>query len=157
MEEIRMCWGPEVSHAKHEMQPAAEWQPTSEELRVDYQIIAKAANEVFGPRTHWIEERHLRPGARRTPALVSARNATASSTARSKLKCTKTPPIWQPDIVVVLPDTMQHNAQVEALKNAGIPIDGFGHATSGFLFARTTGPCVERVQTFRWFSSAKTV
>jgi hypothetical protein len=157
MEEIRLCWGPEVSHAKHEMEPAAEWQPTSEKLRVDYQIIAKAANEVFGPRTHWIEERHLLPSARRTPALVSARNPTASSAARSKLKCAKNRPIWRPDIVVTLPDTMELSAQIKALSNAGIPVDGFGHATSGYVFSRTTGSTVERVHTFRWFSGAQSV
>jgi hypothetical protein len=61
MKEIRLCWSSMVSHLKHEIQPTANWQPRSNDLRLDYEIIARAGNEVYGPETHWIEERERLP------------------------------------------------------------------------------------------------
>jgi hypothetical protein len=56
-----------VSHLKHEIQPTANWQRMSRELREDYEIIARAGNEVYGPGTHWIEER-MAPWSATRPA-----------------------------------------------------------------------------------------
>jgi hypothetical protein len=59
----------------------------------------------------------------------------------------------KPDITLTLPDTLSTSAQVNALGDAGVPVDKFGQATSGCLFVRTTGSLPKRVHTFRWFSS----
>jgi len=44
-------------------------------------------------------------------------------------------------------------ALVQALRNAGIPVDAIGSVTSGYLFVRTTGRFGKRANTFRWFAA----
>lgn len=43
--------------------------------------------------------------------------------------------------------------RVEALRAAGIPVDGTGNATAGYLFVRTTGRVGKRKNTYRWFAA----
>ncbi|MDP9877300.1 hypothetical protein J2W25_001607 [Variovorax boronicumulans] len=66
MKQIRLCWTSHVSHLKHEIQNTAEWTFATPYLRQDYEIMARAGNEIFGAGTHWIEERDAPDG---DPAL----------------------------------------------------------------------------------------
>lgn len=52
MKQIRLCWTAQVSHLKHEIQTAADWTLATPYLREDYEIMARAGNEVFGEGTH---------------------------------------------------------------------------------------------------------
>lgn len=60
----------------------------------------------------------------------------------------------QPDITVTLPVSTSRELQISALQRAGVPVDRFGEATSGFLFVRTVGHAMTRVHIFRWFAPA---
>ncbi|AMM23904.1 hypothetical protein [Variovorax sp. PAMC 28711] len=60
MREIRLRWKDRVSHAEHEIETHARWTRTSAEIRRDLEIIVRTANELYGPRSHWIEEREAR-------------------------------------------------------------------------------------------------
>ena len=60
MRQIRLCWNEHVRHAEHEIVAHRDWTPASPELRRDLAIIAKTANELYGPRSHWVEEREVR-------------------------------------------------------------------------------------------------
>ena len=57
-------------------------------------------------------------------------------------------------ITLQLPFGMSANAEVAALRAAGIPVDGLGNAMSGYLFVRTTGRGDNRTNTFRWFATS---
>lgn len=57
-------------------------------------------------------------------------------------------------ITLQLPFGMSASAEVAALRAAGIPVDGLGNATSGYLFVRTTGRGDNRTNTFRWFATS---
>ena len=56
-------------------------------------------------------------------------------------------------ITVQLPYDTRANAEIAALRAAGIPVDELGNATSGYLFVRTTGRGRQRMNTFRWFAT----
>jgi hypothetical protein len=56
-------------------------------------------------------------------------------------------------ITVQLPWYLNANAEIAALRAAGIPVDELGSATSGYLFVRTTGRGNHRTNTFRWFAA----
>lgn len=60
MREIRLCWNEHVSHVGHEIQAHRHWAPADPEKRRDLAIIARTANELYGPRSHWVEEREAR-------------------------------------------------------------------------------------------------
>ena len=60
MRQIRLCWNEHVQHADHEIHAHRDWTPASPEVRHDLAIIAKTANEFYGPRSHWVEEREVR-------------------------------------------------------------------------------------------------
>src|SRR4051812_32159653 len=60
MREIRLRWNDHVSHAGHEVDAHAKWARATAEVRRDLEIIVKTANGVYGPRSHWIEEREAR-------------------------------------------------------------------------------------------------
>jgi hypothetical protein len=57
-------------------------------------------------------------------------------------------------ITLQLPFDISPTAEVAALRAAGIPVDGLGNATSGYLFVRTTGRSANRTNTFRWFATS---
>lgn len=60
MREIRLRWSDHVSHKGHEVGAHAQWARATAEVRRDLEIIVKTANGVYGPRSHWIEEREAR-------------------------------------------------------------------------------------------------
>ncbi|MGJ7495461.1 diguanylate cyclase domain-containing protein [Variovorax sp. RT4R15] len=60
MRQIRLCWNEHVQHADHEIHAHRDWTTASPEVRHDLAIIAKTANELYGPRSHWVEEREVR-------------------------------------------------------------------------------------------------
>ncbi|MDM0037940.1 GGDEF domain-containing protein [Variovorax sp. J22G21] len=60
MRQIRLCWNEHVQHADHEIHAHHDWTTASPEVRHDLAIIAKTANELYGPRSHWVEEREVR-------------------------------------------------------------------------------------------------
>jgi hypothetical protein len=49
---------------------------------------------------------------------------------------------------------MSAGAEIAALRVAGIPVDGLGHAKSGYLFVKTTGSGDNRSNVFRWFATS---
>ncbi|MET3443148.1 hypothetical protein ABIC94_003937 [Variovorax paradoxus] len=57
-------------------------------------------------------------------------------------------------VTLQLPFDTSASAEVAALRAAGIPVDGLGNATSGYLFVRTTGRSDNRTNTFRWFATS---
>lgn len=50
MKEIRLCWSEHVVHHEDRVKDGGLWTPATEEARRDYQIIAEAGNEAYGPR-----------------------------------------------------------------------------------------------------------
>ena len=60
MRQIRLCWHAHVQHAEHEIDTHREWALATPEVRRDLSIIARTANELYGPRSHWVEEREVR-------------------------------------------------------------------------------------------------
>jgi hypothetical protein len=58
-----------------------------------------------------------------------------------------------PTVTLKLPSSVMGRALVQALRNAGIPVDAIGSVTSGYLFVRTTGRFGKRANTFRWFAA----
>ena len=60
MREIRLCWNASIRHAQHEIEIHRRWAPASPEARRDLAIIARTANEIYGARSHWVEERETR-------------------------------------------------------------------------------------------------
>jgi hypothetical protein len=62
MKEIRMCWSPMVSHLKHEIQPTANWQRMSRDLREDTRSSPQRGMRSMGQEpTGSKNERGLRP------------------------------------------------------------------------------------------------
>jgi hypothetical protein len=59
MREIRLCWRPDITHQEDvgKLYNGGLWTPVTPEVRQDYQTILEAALEVYGRRSHWIEER----------------------------------------------------------------------------------------------------
>jgi hypothetical protein len=57
-------------------------------------------------------------------------------------------------ITLQLPLDMSADAELAALRSAGIPVDELGNATSGYLFVRTTGRGDHLINTFRWFATS---
>lgn len=57
MKEIRLCWAAYVVHHEDQIRDGGLWVPANEESRRDYQIIVEVCDEIYGPRSHWIEER----------------------------------------------------------------------------------------------------
>ncbi|WGT64667.1 hypothetical protein [Variovorax paradoxus] len=57
-------------------------------------------------------------------------------------------------ITLQLPLDLSADAEIAALRSAGIPVDELGNATSGYLFVRTTGRGDHLVNTFRWFATS---
>jgi len=56
-------------------------------------------------------------------------------------------------VTLKLPASVKGRALVDALRNAGIPVDVVGNVASGYLFVRTTGRFAKRANTFRWFAA----
>ncbi|MGJ3699326.1 hypothetical protein [Variovorax sp. AFSI2.2] len=56
-------------------------------------------------------------------------------------------------VTLKLPSSVSGRVLVQALRNAGIPVDAIGSVTSGYLFVRTTGRFGRRANTFRWFAA----
>ena len=54
-------------------------------------------------------------------------------------------------VTLKLPFEITHDAELAALRAAGIPVDDLGVAESGFLHMRTTSDY--RSHVFRWFAS----
>lgn len=55
-------------------------------------------------------------------------------------------------ITLKLPAGMDAEAEVKALRAAGIPVDALGNAERGFLFVRSTSNWRNRFNIFRWFA-----
>ncbi|UVH54752.1 hypothetical protein NWF24_18085 [Variovorax paradoxus] len=47
---------------------------------------------------------------------------------------------------------METNAEIRALRAAGIPVDALGNAERGFLFVRFSDGWRNRANIFRWFA-----
>lgn len=60
MRQIRLCWHAHVQHAEHQIETHRDWSPATPEVRRDLAIIVKTANDLYGPRSHWVEEREVR-------------------------------------------------------------------------------------------------
>ncbi|RYF39516.1 MAG: hypothetical protein EOO27_49095, partial [Comamonadaceae bacterium] len=75
MREIRLRWKDRVSHAGHEIKAHARWMRASAEIRRDLEIIVRTANEVYGPNSHWIEEREARQPDRKARLRFALQNA----------------------------------------------------------------------------------
>jgi diguanylate cyclase (GGDEF)-like protein len=60
MRQIRLCWHAHVQHTDHEIEAHRDWSPATPEVRRDLAIIVKTANDLYGPRSHWVEEREVR-------------------------------------------------------------------------------------------------
>jgi hypothetical protein len=61
MEEIRLAWLPSISHHADVVQFSDEWVPASSETLATMAIVLRAANEIYGAGTHWIETRAAVP------------------------------------------------------------------------------------------------
>lgn len=57
MKEIRLAWQPSVSHQTDVVQFSDEWGPASSETVATMEIVLRAANDIYGAGTHWIEIR----------------------------------------------------------------------------------------------------
>lgn len=62
------------------------------------------------------------------------------------------PPIHNATITLKLPSDMETNAEIRALRAAGIPVDALGNAERGFLFVRFSDGWRNRANIFRWFA-----
>lgn len=61
MREIRVCWLPEIEHVLAPGRTSGPWLPWSAEA-IDLLIhIQQSGSEVYGPGSHWVEQRHA-PG-----------------------------------------------------------------------------------------------
>lgn len=58
MLQLRLCWNDDVRRLKAESERGSAWAPASEELRHYFEAMVQAGNAVFGPGTHWLEQRH---------------------------------------------------------------------------------------------------
>lgn len=58
MLQLRLCWNDDVRRLKAESERGSSWAPSSEELLNYYEAMVEAGNTVFGPGTHWLEQRH---------------------------------------------------------------------------------------------------
>lgn len=57
MKEIRLCWAEHVVHHEDRVKDGGLWTPATEEACRDFQIVAETGNEIYGPGSHWVEER----------------------------------------------------------------------------------------------------
>jgi hypothetical protein len=55
-------------------------------------------------------------------------------------------------ITLKLPFDMDTDAEITALRAAGIPVDALGNAERGFLFVRFSDGWRNRANIFRWFA-----
>ncbi|RZI78437.1 MAG: GGDEF domain-containing protein [Variovorax sp.] len=49
-----------MQHTDHQIEKHRDWSPATPEVRRDLSIIVKTANDLYGPRSHWVEEREVR-------------------------------------------------------------------------------------------------
>lgn len=69
MKEIRSRWDPtRVNRTDHANGGCGPWMPNSRQNRLSLNVLVYAATQVFGPGTHWIDERQA---PRRKSALIS--------------------------------------------------------------------------------------
>ncbi|SOE06155.1 hypothetical protein SAMN05518800_6777 [Variovorax sp. YR752] len=61
-------------------------------------------------------------------------------------------PIHSATITLKLPSDMAIDAEIMALRAAGIPVDALGNAERGFLFVRFSDGWRNRANIFRWFA-----
>lgn len=61
-------------------------------------------------------------------------------------------PIHSATITLKLPFGMKGDAEIAALRAAGIPVDALGNAQRGFLFVRAIDGSRGRTNIFRWFA-----
>jgi uncharacterized protein (TIGR02246 family) len=57
MLQVRLCWNDDVRRLKAESERGSSWAPASEDLLNYYEAMVQAGNTVFGPGTHWLEQR----------------------------------------------------------------------------------------------------
>lgn len=53
-------------------------------------------------------------------------------------------------VTLILPFDIESDAEVQALRSAGIPVDALGNAESGYLFVRLSNNRCDNI--FRWFA-----
>lgn len=56
-------------------------------------------------------------------------------------------------VTLILPFDIESDAEVQALRSAGIPVDALGNAESGYLFVRLANNRCDNI--FRWFPNKK--
>jgi hypothetical protein len=60
MIEIRLCWLPGVVHRKDDhVESGGKWMRATLQVRSDMKTLLEIATEIYGPGTHWIEERNV--------------------------------------------------------------------------------------------------
>lgn len=57
MKQIRLVWRSNVAHLRDAVPFSDAWIGDSEESRVTMAIVLDAALEIYGPDTHWVEQR----------------------------------------------------------------------------------------------------
>lgn len=65
MQEIRLAWQPNVSHQTDVVQFSDDWVPASSETVATMELVLRAANDIYGAGTHWIEIREAHPHSER--------------------------------------------------------------------------------------------
>jgi hypothetical protein len=61
MQEIRLTWRPDVVHHTDVVRFSDEWVEATRETVTTMQIVVKAANEIYGIGSHWLETRPSEP------------------------------------------------------------------------------------------------
>lgn len=58
MKEMRLCWRDDIVHGKDDqVQNGGNWMEATFENRREMKIILEAALKVYGPGSHWLEQR----------------------------------------------------------------------------------------------------
>jgi len=64
MKEIRICWHPSVVHDDEDRKVSLrcnQWSPLNIQTAREMELLCNAANQVYGPESHWNETRPV-PG-----------------------------------------------------------------------------------------------
>lgn len=62
MTEIRLCWRPDIVHHEDTLRFSQEWLEATPKNRRAVELVLNVALDVYGPGSHWIEERDAAPG-----------------------------------------------------------------------------------------------
>ena len=73
MQEIRLAWQSSVVHQTDVVQFSDEWVPATSETVATMEIVLRAANDIYGAGTHWIEFRDAHELTERAHASLNTR------------------------------------------------------------------------------------